>query len=228
VHGESSIFPGQNIIHDGKNGLLDLSAIACSSDENQFSGKIHQDTDLGICAVRFGLSVKGGRIDQDKFRMVGIRFLLRGSDKHGSSKQGMPGFFGDDANGQATAAAGTGKTVLNEKLLASKMVQQSLVEDIETLRSQGLVYRPPPDRIMGGRVIDDIFVVWRPSGMGCGSDDNRPPMGEERFLPPDNRLIQPGGCQIPVDIFRSSNAMLFKVLCHRDSPSSSRDVYFGS
>src|SRR5437870_2689912 len=73
---------------------------------------------------------------------------------------------------------GPGIKVLDEQLTALEVGQHALVQAVEPLRSDRLVDRAPPYRVLGAGFLDDVLVPRRASGKGAGGDRKAAAEGE--------------------------------------------------
>ena len=94
----------------------------------------------------------------------------------------MPGRGGNQADIHLVIPVRPGVAVLDEDLLALKIGQQPVMDEIEFFRRKGLVLLPPMNLGGAGGLFDNEFILGRAAGIGAGAHHHRPQVGDESFL----------------------------------------------
>lgn len=180
VHGQDA-FVGQEVIHDGKDALLDFPGITRAGDEDGPRFVVDEDGRLRVRAVDLGVTLEawGDEDGEIRFAVLGQLFGCR-PDEEVADEETFAGQFIDDAEFLAALLVGTGKAV----------------EEVN-----GPVDVVPGDVVVDGRRIDDEFVIRCPAGIFAGPHDKGPGIAEDAFLIQQGLLRQPGRRHIAVYYF---------------------------
>ena len=119
------------------------------------------------------------------------------ADEHVARKEAVPGAVGDDPDRQAVGRVSPGVEVLDEQLAPLEVGEHPLMQAVEGLRRDRLVDRAPPHRVLGARLLDDVFVARRAAGIETGRYRKAAAKGElalaaaDRVLVKDRRRLVP-------------------------------------
>ena len=122
-----------------------------------------------------------------------------GADQQLTNEKRMPGKLGEDPRFYPVFRIGAAVEVLREQLLAARMRDEIVVEQLE-VRLGELAVAVPPDRVLGQRIDDGVLVlgaerpVWTPV-----SAQIAPPSTIVASPPPDRVLVERGRGEIPMD-----------------------------
>ena len=202
VHGQDA-FVGQEVIHDGKDALLDFPGITRAGDEDGPRFVVDEDGRLRVRAVDLGVTLEA-RGDEDgeiRFAVLGQLFGCR-PDEEVADEETFAGQFIDDAEFLAALLVGTGKAVEEVNGPVLEISQHLALEGIEFFFGNGPVDVVPGDVVVDGRRIDDEFVIRCPAGIFAGPHDKGPGIAEDAFLIQQGLLRQPGRRHIAVYYLR--------------------------
>ena len=108
--------------------------------------------------------------------------LSRGRfNQHGSSKQGMPGGFGNNPDRQPVIFIRAAPQILDKNFFAFKMFQQPGVDAIKMVLADSFVDFAPADSLFRGLVFDNKFVVGGPTRVFAGRRDKGATLGQRAF-----------------------------------------------
>ena len=147
--------------------------------------------------MALGIGLERRQIDDGEF---GDEILELGGDRTDqqlADEQRVPGQFGEDAGLDAVFRIGAAIEVLGEQLLAARMRDEILVEELELLGRE-LAVAFPPDRVLGERVADGVLVLRAAAGVHAGLRADGAALDERGFLGGQRMLVERGRVEIPV------------------------------
>ena len=120
-----------------------------------------------------------------------------GADQQLTDEQRMPGKLGEDAGFYPVFRIGAAIEILREQLLAARMRDEIVVEQLEVGLGD-LAIAVPPDGVLGQRVDDGVLVLGRATGMHAGLRADRAALDQRRLPCCDGMLVERRRGQIPM------------------------------
>ena len=105
---------GEQPVHDGEDGFLDLAGIFGAGDEDQLLLERQRDGRCGTNAVRFGVRLEQGGVENDVVRLEVFQVGGGGADEHVAGEQGGPGAGRYQPDFYPMVGIGSGVEVLGE------------------------------------------------------------------------------------------------------------------
>ena len=121
-----------------------------------------------------------------------------GTDQQLTNEQRMPGQLGEDPRFYPVFRIGAAVEVLREQLLAARMRDEVVIQQLEIGLAE-LAVAVPPDGVLGERIDDRVLVLGAASGMGAGLGAERAARDDGGFARADRVLVEMRGGEIPVD-----------------------------
>ena len=138
------------------------------------------------------MEARGADNGEIRADMHGFARAHRGRE-HIAGKEALPGRGGNQADIHLVIPVRPGVAVLDEDLLALKIGQQPVMDEIEFFRGKRLVLFPPMNLGGAGGLFDNEFILGRAAGIGAGAHYHRPQVGDESFLLGDDFFVQSRG-----------------------------------
>ena len=129
-------------------------------------------------ALRVGL--ERGQIDDGELGDEIGELGALGSDQQLANEKGMPGQLGEDPRFYPVFRIGAAIEVLCEQLLAARMRDEIVVQQLE-VRLAELAVAVPPDRVLGQRIDDGMLVLGAAAGMDAGLGAERAALHDGGF-----------------------------------------------
>ena len=133
-----------------------------------------------------------------KGRLEPRQLVGRRANEHVARKEAVPGAVGDHPHRQPVFRIGAGVEVLDEQLAALQVGEQALVQAGELLGRDRLVDLAPVHRVLGARLLDDVFVARGAAGEETGRDREAAARGELALAPPHGVLVEHRRGLVPV------------------------------
>ena len=133
MHGQH-VAPRNQEVHHAEDRFFHFAGVLCAADEHDAAGEIGEDEGVGAGSVAIGHGLEFGRSDDSKLRFMRRQAGRLGPDKKLAHKQGVPGVFGDDADGQLVRGIGSAVEVLDEQIAFPHVRQHALQQRIKFLR----------------------------------------------------------------------------------------------
>ncbi|QTK80153.1 hypothetical protein AT6N2_C2567 [Agrobacterium tumefaciens] len=179
---------GQQVVQNREDRLLIFAGIARTTDQNETLGQVAGDNRFRAATVAHRISLEARQIDDGKLLAEAIKRLALRPDQQITDEKRMPGKLGDDAGRQCVLLIGAADQVLHIESLAGGMRQHILMQQVEVRRRQRLVVIPP-DRVFGGGIANDEFVLWRAAGVLASDGTQRSIHGQFGFAITDRVLV---------------------------------------
>ena len=198
MHGEHALF-GQNIVHDGEDGLFDLAGVLRAADDGQMLFVIQQDCSLGMGAVPLRDALESGSDDDRVVRSEGLQLLGVGPAQKVADEHALGGQLVDDAERFGIFGVGSGKTVKQEDLPLLQIGDDLFVQCVKPFLRDGAVHFAPGDLIVHSGGVYDELVVRAAAGVFAGFDHQRAGIAEGSFPAAQSVLCQLCRGEIPID-----------------------------
>ncbi len=212
VHGEHALQRQEEIEH-GEDGLLDFTGVARASDDGEPLTEIEDDERLRARAINQRRSKEAGHGDDGELGDVFLeRILVPNLQKHGAREEAVPGFFRDNADGQAVLGVSARTTILHEYVPALQIALQASQQSAEVLAGEGAVVLPPPDLVLGGLFADHEFVGSGSRRVLAGAHQQGTEVGEPSFRSEHTLLVESGSRQVPVDAAQVRQAVILQAV----------------
>ncbi len=209
VHGEHALL-GQHIVHDGEDGLLDLTGVLGTADDHLVGLVVHQDGGLGAGAVDLRDALEAGGGDDGVILVEVLQLLGGGAAQQLVDKEVLAGQLVDDAERLGVLGVGAGKAVEDEDLLALQVRDDLGADGVELGLLDGAVHLAPGDVVMDGRGVHDELIIGAAAGVLAGLDHQRAGVGQCALAAAERMLGQLCGRQIPIDRLGIDDAQLFQ------------------
>ena len=212
VHGEHPLL-GQDIVHHGEHGLLDLAGVLGAADHHQMGLVVHQDGGLGAGAVHLGnaLEARGG--NDGIILMEVLQLVRRGAAQQLMDEQILTGQLIDDAEALGILGVRPGEAVENENVLVLEIRRDLGIDGVEPGLVHGPVHLAPGDVVMDGGGIHNELVVGAAAGVLPGLDHQGSGVGQGALPPAQSVLHQLRRRQIAVHRPGVDDAQLFQSVC---------------
>lgn len=159
VHGQD-VHIGHNVIHRRENGLLDLTCVLGTGDDNQMGLVVNHNGGLGIDAVYFGITLETGGTEDSVIRLtVVFQFLRCGTNQQLVNKQVLGRQFVDDTELLGINRVRASHAVKKEDLASLKIGGQFTANCIKFFPRNRTIYLAPRNLIVDRRGVDNKFVV---------------------------------------------------------------------
>ncbi len=153
---------------------------------------------FGAHAMPLGIGLERRQVDDGQIGNEARELGAIGPDQQLADEQRVPGKLAIDARLDPIGRIGAAIEILREQLLAARMRDEVVEQQLELLLRE-LVVAAPPNGIFGERVDDDEFVLRAAPGMHAGVGGQRPAGGELRFTARDGVFVERGLGQIPMN-----------------------------
>ncbi len=190
VHGED-ILHREEIVEHGEDGLLQLSRISSSSDENHPPAEVEDDEGSRPGAMPGRVGLKLGGVEDGVFGLEIGEFRGIGPDEHVPDEEGLPGPGGDESHRHPVVGVGSSEEILDVHRLPRQMGLHVLQEHVKRFLGDPCV-AVPPDPVPRPRLVHHELVPGRPSGVRRGQGGQGSLVGESDLLVPDGVLHQGG------------------------------------
>ncbi len=213
VHREHA-FLGQEVVHHGEHGLLDLAVILAAADQHQLFGKVDDDRRFGAGAVQRGNAVEARSRDNGEIRLEAGKLVFCRADQQLVDEKVLAGQLVDDAEALARLRVRAGKAVEHEDLPALKIGENAVLDGLEFLVRKGDVDLAPIDLAVNVRRVDGELVVRGPASIFPGGDHQRPRGGKTAFAAAQGLFHKKGGGKIAIHGFGVDDTQLFQGSYH--------------
>src|SRR5579885_495033 len=186
----------QQVIHDGKRGLLQLSGITGAHDENGPFAEVDRDAGFRVRSVPRRIRMKVGRKPNRKLRVKSGSGRLA-ANKQLPRKQTMPRGLRNHTNRQRIRRVSANITILYVKALASQGRPDAGIQTVEDRFRHGLIDRSPVNGFFRRLVSHDELILWRAACKLAGINYQRAVFRECAFTPLDGMLDQKWRRKIP-------------------------------
>ena len=197
VHGQDAL-GGEDVVHDGEDGLLDLAGVLAAGDEHLVLLQVHQDGGLAVGAVHLGNAQEAGGHDQGVVRRIVLQLLRRGTDQQLVNKQVLAGQLIDDAEAAGIFGIGAAEAVEYEQLFALQVGQHLALDGVVFFLGDGHVHLAPGNAVVDGGGVHKEFVVGAAAGVFAGADSQGAVLGQNALAPLQGLFHQTGHGKIPV------------------------------
>ena len=191
---------GKQVVQQTEHPLLHLARIFGAADQDQLFGEVDRDDRVAAAAVSRRVSFEAGKVDDGVFRNEAGQLISRRAHQQGPDEQIVPCHLVDDPHVHAVFRLRSAEKIGDvEFFLRSKRGHDIGLQICPMLRGHRLVDRAPVDRLLGGRIADDILVLHAASGELTCVDQQRAVLGQLALAALDRFLDQ--GCrrEVPVD-----------------------------
>ncbi len=181
----------QQEVQHGEDRLLHFAGVGGAADQHDLAGEVAGDHRLGAAAVADRVALEARQVDDGHCRHEGFKLAAVWANQQVSDEQRMPGEFGIDAHVDPLVVVRAAAKILGEKLHSPGVFNHVGVERLESVLAHFAVI-VPPDRMVGGRVAHDEFVLGRASRVGAGVDRKRAAGGDSAFAASDCIFVKFG------------------------------------
>ena len=209
MHGEHAHL-GQDVVHDGEHGLLDLTGVLGTGDDHLVGLIVHQDRGLAAGTVDLGDALEAGSGNDGEVLVEIGQLLGGGTAQQLMDEQILAGQFVDDAEGLGVLGIGAGKAVKNEYFLALQVSGDLGADGIVALQVDGTVDLAPGDVVVNSGSINDEFVVGAAAGVLTGLDHQSTRQRQGSLTAAKSVFRQLSGVQVPINGLRVDDAQLFQ------------------
>ena len=209
MHGEHTLL-GQNVVHDGEDGLLDLACITGAADDHQMGLVVHQNGSLAMGAVNLGNALEAGGGDDGVILVEVLQLLSRGAAQKLVNEQILAGQLVNDAEGLGILGIGPGKAIENINLFILQVGNNLGENGVEFGLFDGAVYLAPGNVVMHGGSINDELVIGAAAGVLAGFDHQCAGIAESALAALQRMLGQLCGGQVAVDRAGVDDAQFFQ------------------
>ena len=205
VHGEDAHL-GQDVVHDGEDGLFDLAGVLAAADDDHLFLIVDQDGGFAAGAVDLGDALEAGGGDDGEVGLEVHQIGLGGTAQELVNEQVLAGQLVDDAEALHILLVRAGEAVKDEDLAVLQIGDNLAVDGVVGGLVDGAVDLAPGDLVMHGGGIDDELVVGATAGVLAGLDHQRAGVAQ-RSLSAGERLLRQG-CdgQVAVDFLGGGDA----------------------
>ncbi len=154
-------------VERGEDRLLHLAGIRRVADQDDLLGEVDGDDGFGAHAVALRVGLERRQIDDGELGDEIGELGALGTDQQLANEQRMPGQLGEDPRFDPVFRIGAAVEILREQLLAARMRDEVVVEQLE-VRLAELAVAVPPDRALGQRIDDGMLVLGAAAGMDAG------------------------------------------------------------
>ncbi len=163
-----------------------------------FLREVDGDDGVAAHAVALGIGLERRQIDDGQLGNEIFELGLDWTDQKLADEQRMPSQLGEDPRFYPVFRIGAAVEVLREQLLAARMSDEVVIQQLEIGLAE-LAIAVPPDGVLGERIDDGVLVLGAASGMGAGLGAQCAARNDGRFARLDGVLVKLGGGKIPVD-----------------------------
>ena len=211
VHGEHAHL-GQDVVHDGEDGLLDLACVLAAGDDDHLFLIVHQDGGLGTGAVDLGDALEAGGGDDGEVSGEILQLLGGGAAEELMDKEILAGQLVDDAEALGVLGVRAGKAVENEDFLVLEVGHHLVVNGVVLGLVDGAVHLAPGDLVMNGGGVHDKLVVGAAAGVLAGLHHQGAGIGELTLAAAQSVLGELGGSEVAVNCRGIDDAQSFQTV----------------
>ena len=198
VHREHALL-GQDIVHDGEHGLLDLARVLRAADHDLVRLIVDEDRGLGARPVDLGDALEAGGGD-DGIVLAEVRELLgRRAAQQLVDEEVLARQLVDDAERLRILGIGAGEAVEDKDVLALQIGDDLGADGVELGLLDGAVHLAPGDIVMDSGGVDNELVVGAAAGILTGFHDQRAGIGERALSARKRMLHELRRRQVAVD-----------------------------
>jgi hypothetical protein len=95
---------------------------------------------------------------------------------------------------------GSSVHILDVEVVLAEVFRHPVIEGVVDLRLNGVVDVAPPDLVLRGLFADDEFVLWAPSGIWDGVDDQWALVCEDALAAAERVFYEYRSSEIPIDL----------------------------
>ena len=184
-------------VERGEDRLLDLARIGRVADQDDLAREVDRDDGVGAHAMALGIGLERRQVDDGEFGDEIFEFDGIRTDQKLADKQRVPGQFGEDPGLDAVFRIGAAIEVLRVQLLALRVRNEIVVQELK-LFGRELAVALPPHRFLGERVADRVLVLGGSAGMDAGLRADRSALDQRGFLGGQRMFIERRSVEIPV------------------------------
>ena len=159
VHGQHVVLNGEQVVHRGEDGLLDLARVAGACDDDDAALEVDGHDRLGGGAVGLGVAAVVGGGKHHEIGLVGGKLLGSRPHEHLAGEEGLVGLFAHNGEVARMGAVGAGHATHDIRVTLGKIGANALVDAVEVLGCHGGVDLAPRDAVVHVGRVDDEAVL---------------------------------------------------------------------
>ena len=180
VHGEYALL-GQDVVHDGEDGLLDFACVLGAADDCQMLFVVQQDRSFGVGAVAFGDALEAGSSDDGVVGFKAYQLVSGGAAQQVGDEQVLACQFVYDTEVLGVLGVSACKAVENEDFAILQISNNLFVQRIELRLRDGTVYLAPCNVIVYAFGVNDELIVCGTAGVLAGLNDQSAGLAQQAF-----------------------------------------------
>ena len=213
VHGEHAHL-GQDVVHDGEDGLLNFARVLGAADDNHLLFIVGQDGSLAAGPVDFGDALEAGSRNNGVIGLEVHQVFLGGAAQQLVNEQVLAGQLVDDAETLHVLLVCAGKAVKDEDFAVLQVGDHLAVNGVIGGLVNGTVHLAPGDLVVYGRGIDDELIVSAAAGVLAGFHHQRAGVAQRAFAAGERLFRQNGDGKVAVDFFGGGDAQVREIQTH--------------
>ena len=193
----------REVVCNREHALLHLARVLGAQDDQFAVFQAQADAGLRIDAGRQPVGGEGSGVADHEVGLAEVReLLLRGADEHGMHEQRVIRPRADHAHLDAILRVPAGEAIeAIEAFARVEIIDRPLAIDVERVRLQRDIHRPPPDIGFGLGMADDPLVLRRAARLDAGVCHQRAVLGDAGILfVPDRVLIERAWREVVMDL----------------------------
>jgi hypothetical protein len=199
MHGEHAL-PGEDVVHDGEHGLLDLPGVRRPTDDDLPAPQVQHDEGFGVGAVLLRNRLEAGGVEDGVLRdvaheLLGVMLL----DEHVPGKEVGPGVLVHHPDGDPVLWIRPGVAVLDEEVPALEIGRQTRPENLVGLGVEGMVHLAPGHLVPGGGLLHDVPILGGSPRVLTRPHHQGPKVGHQSLVPLHGVLVEGRGGEVPPD-----------------------------
>ncbi|VWM24786.1 Uncharacterised protein [Collinsella intestinalis] len=200
MHGQHLVLDGEQVVHDGEDGLLDLAGVLGAGHDHDALGEVHEHGGLGVQALDRGVAlVAGGGEDGEIGFAVGGALLIGGADEELRDEQGLAGALAGDHELAGVGAVGAGEAAHDVEVALTEVCRNAVADLLVAFLGDGNVHVAPGDGFVHVGGVHHEAVLGAATGVFAGFDHEGAVGRELALMMGECLLDELGGDHVEVD-----------------------------
>ena len=165
MHGQHVVLDGQQVIHDAKDGLFNLTGVAGAGNQNHALLEVDDHGGAGVEALDGRVALVPGCREHAKVRLAGARnFASERTGEHLLNEERLARALAGNEQATRVVAVGTRHAARDEHIALVEIVDDAGLDGLVALNRKRAVDGAPGDLVVNIGGVNDKAVVGRTAG----------------------------------------------------------------